>query len=93
MTRFIQSGDGTDCCGKRGDELEAYVRQFDERRLRLMLRVVQARLGTSVERPGDMECVGAIAHQINNLGTIRMIDDFLNDRRRANDDETEKPET
>lgn len=78
MTRFLHAGDGTDCCGKRGAELEAYVRQFDERRLRLMLRAAQARLGTPFERPGDMDCVGAIAHQINNLGTIRMIDRFLN---------------
>ncbi|HEY0967992.1 MAG TPA: hypothetical protein VGD88_11435 [Opitutaceae bacterium] len=83
MNGSTQRGGGVGCCGKRGDDLEAYVRQFDERRLRAMLAVVQLRLGTEDEQPGDMECAGALAHQINNLGTIRMLGDFLkeDDRR------------
>lgn len=44
-----------------------------------MLRVVRARLGTPFERPGDRDCVGAIEHRSNILGTIRMIDRFLNE--------------
>ncbi len=53
-------------------DLESKLRHFDEATLAAMLCVLQSRLGTAGEAPGDFLHARAIAHRLGNLRTFRL---------------------
>jgi hypothetical protein len=53
------------------EEFQQFLRQCTEEQLTILLRGLQARLGTAEEVSGDVDRAAAIMHQLNNLRTIR----------------------
>ena len=50
-------------------ECEVHLKQRDQRELETLLNTVESRLGTATERPNDLDCAQAIAHQLANVVT------------------------
>ena len=46
------------------------VQSFTERQLEELLHVIQRRLGTSQEQPGDFDYARMVAHELNNAITV-----------------------
>lgn len=59
------------------EEVVQFLKSCDERQLTAMLHTIQARLGTSKELGSDLENSQAIAHQLNNLRTARLMREDL----------------
>jgi hypothetical protein len=49
------------------EDYEVALKRYSERKLVLMLAEIQARLGTSAERTGDVDRCNAIGHRLKNV--------------------------
>lgn len=58
-------------------EIDAFVRQRSLAQLQAQLHVLQRRLGSPDEIPGDVECAQLLAHRINNLLTAIQTGELL----------------
>ncbi|HWA24589.1 MAG TPA: hypothetical protein VG734_02865 [Lacunisphaera sp.] len=58
-------------------DVELFLKQCDQPRLETLLRTVQQRLGSPAERLGDVDCAQMIVHQMNNLLTVRRVNEIM----------------